>query len=162
MIFCIASLCDDPAPRHPPVQARKSAGRGKNPFLFAMLFEKNIEIFSAPNPSVLCVFSICLPPFRGWTGGGSREAGSWQTDTGRELIGDQTFTAAASGWTAAGSGAFGESDLKFYTMSIAEGMSSQTGAYSFKASRVWGEHAASEFTPVHIRIPTILYLGLHT
>lgn len=100
--------------------------------------------------------------FRGWTGGGSREAGSWQTDTGRELIGDQTFTAAASGWTAAGSGAFGESDLKFYTMSIAEGMSSQTGAYGFKASRVWGEHAASEFTPVHIRIPTILYLGLHT
>lgn len=100
--------------------------------------------------------------FRAWTGGGSRKAGSWQTDTGRELIGDQTFTAAASGWTAAGSGAFGESDLKFYTMSITGGASSQTGAYGFKASRVWGEHAASEFTPVHIRIPTILYLGLHT
>ena len=73
--FCIASLCDDPAPRPPPVQARKSAGRGKNPFLFAMLFEKNIEIFSDPNPSVLCVFSICLPPFRAWTGGGGSAGG---------------------------------------------------------------------------------------
>ena len=117
---------------------------------------------NAANPTGLYVPKLSDQFFRAWTGGGSREAGSWQTDTGRELIGDQTFTAAASGWTAAGSGAFGESDLKFYTMSIAEGMSSQTGAYSFKASRVWGEHAASEFTPVHIRIPTILYLGLHT
>ena len=39
-----------------------------------MLFEKNIEIFSDPNPSVLCVFSICLPPFRAWTGGGTAGA----------------------------------------------------------------------------------------
>ena len=45
-----------------------------------MLFEKNIEIFSDPNPSVLCVFSICLPPFRAWTLGAGREAGSWQQD----------------------------------------------------------------------------------
>ena len=66
----IASPCAEPAARFPPVQARKRAGRGKNPFLFAMLFEKNIEIFSDPNPSVLCVFSICPPPFRGWTGAG--------------------------------------------------------------------------------------------
>ena len=61
----------EPASRPPPpVHPRKSAGRGKNPFLFTMLFEKNIEIFSDPNPSVLCVFSICLPPFRAWTGAG--------------------------------------------------------------------------------------------
>ena len=28
--FCIASLCDDPAPRPPPVQARKGGGYHKN------------------------------------------------------------------------------------------------------------------------------------
>ena len=140
-----------------PVQARKSAGRGKNPFLFAMLFEKNIEIFSAPNPSVLCVFSICLPPFRAWTGTG--EAGSWQADTGRELTGDQTFTAAAEGWLAMGFGVFGASTLEFDAMAITGGTLSPTGAYSFRASRVWGEHTGVEFAPVHIWQPCIVYLG---
>ena len=80
-MFRIASCCQLPASRPAPgLHPRKGAGRGKNPFLFAMLFEKNIEIFSDPNPSVLCVFSICLPPFRAWTLGAGREAGSWQQD----------------------------------------------------------------------------------
>lgn len=30
------------------------------------------------------------------------------------------------------------------------------------ASRVWGaEHAGEEFAPTHIRLPVILYLGIH-
>ena len=151
-----------PAFSIPCTQARKGGGQMEKTHNTEGLGAENISMFFSNSIANKKGFLPRPARFRGWTGGGSREAGSWQTDTGRELIGDQTFTAAASGWTAAGSGAFGESDLKFYTMSIAEGMSSQTGAYSFKASRVWGEHAASEFTPVHIRIPTILYLGLHT
>lgn len=32
----------------------------------------------------------------------------------------------------------------------------------FDAARVWGEHAATEFSPAHVRLPVILYLGLST
>ena len=95
--------------------------------------------------------------FRAWTGSG--EAGSWQADTGRELTGDQTFTAAAEGWLAMGFGVFGVSTLEFDTMAITGGTSSPTGAYSFRASRVWGEHTGVEFAPVHIWQPCIVYLG---
>ena len=95
--------------------------------------------------------------FRAWTGSG--EAGSWQADTGRELTGDQTFTAAAEGWLAMGFGVFGASTLEFDTMAITGGTSSPTGAYSFRASRVWGEHTGVEFAPVHIWQPCIVYLG---
>lgn len=95
--------------------------------------------------------------FRGWTGTG--EAGSWQADTGRELTGDQTFTAAAEGWVATGSGAFGASTLDFNTLAITGGTSSQTSAYNFRASRVWGNHSGVEFAPVHIWQPCIVYLG---
>lgn len=95
--------------------------------------------------------------FRAWTGTG--EAGSWQADTGRELTGDQTFTAAAEGWLAMGFGVFGASTLEFDTMAITGGTSSPTGAYSFRASRVWGEHTGVEFAPVHIWQPCIVYLG---
>ena len=95
--------------------------------------------------------------FRGWTGTG--EAGSWQADTGRELTGDQTFTAAAEGWLATGSGAFGASTLDFNTLAITGGTSSQTSAYNFRASRVWGNHSGVEFAPVHIWQPCIVYLG---
>ena len=95
--------------------------------------------------------------FRAWTGTG--EAGSWQADTGRELTGDQTFTAAAEGWVATGSGAFGASTLEFNTLAITGGTLSQTSAYNFRASRVWGNHSGVEFAPVHIWQPCIIYLG---
>ena len=37
---------------------------------------------------------------------------------------------------------------------------SQTSAYNFRASRVWGaEHTGTEFSPVHVSIPAVLYLG---
>ena len=101
--------------------------------------------------------SSCPAPFRAWTGTG--EAGSWQADTGRELTGDQTFTAAAEGWLAMGFGVFGASTLEFDTMAITGGTLSPTGAYSFRASRVWGEHTGVEFAPVHIWQPCIVYLG---
>ena len=109
---------------------------------------------------MLCLFYSCPPRFRAWGQGASREAGSWQADTGRELTGDQTFTSAANGWTAYGYGAFGESDKTFNTMAMTGGTMSQTSAYNFRASRVWGaEHTGTEFSPVHVSIPAVLYLG---
>ena len=112
---------------------------------------------NAANPTGLYVPKLSEQFFRAWTGTG--EAGSWQADTGRELTGDQTFTAAAEGWLAMGFGVFGASTLEFDAMAITGGTLSPTGAYSFRASRVWGEHTGVEFAPVHIWQPCIVYLG---
>ena len=106
---------------------------------------------NAANPTGLYVPNLSEQFFRAWTGTG--EAGSWQADTGRELTGDQTFTAAAEGWLAMGFGVFGASTLEFDAMAITGGTLSPTGAYSFRASRVWGEHTGVEFAPVHIWQP---------
>ena len=140
-----------------PVQARKSAGRGKNPFLFTMLFEKNIEIFSDPNPSVLCVFSICLPPFRAWTGR-SREAGSWATDQMRAItgVGAEGLTDAAAHIT----GAFFSS----YAVKVGGfvGATETSAVYAcanvFDSSRVVPTGPVT--VPPHVWQPIILYLGL--
>ena len=149
-----ASCCQLPASRPAPdVHARKRAGRGKNPFLFAMLFEKNIEIFSDPNPSVLCVFSICPPRFRAWVQGTGREAGSSQTDTGRNATGaidTATFMENIYGVlyaTPIGNSVSGV------------GVDDQKDCLNIDLARVWGEHAGTEFAPIHIRIPVVLYLG---
>ena len=63
-----------------PVQARKGAGRGKNPFLFAMLFEKNIESFSERQPVGVMSFLLLPPAFprvdgRGGPGSGELAGG---------------------------------------------------------------------------------------
>ena len=77
MMFRIASACHSPASRPAPsVQARKGAGRGKNPFLFAMLFEKNIESFSERQPVGVMSFLLLPPAFPrvdAWGGPGSGE-----------------------------------------------------------------------------------------
>ena len=162
MMFRIASCCQLPASRPAPgLQARKSAGRGKNPFLFAMLFEKNIEIFSDPNPSVLCVFSICLPPFRAWTGGG-RGAGSSQSDAMQNVTGEiwdfpvtapMTFLATSGAFTRPGNT---ESILlqALYTSMAEIGYGD---GVALDISRV--VRTSTETRPANIAIPIILYLG---
>ena len=157
----IASPCAEPAARFPPVQARKRAGRGKNPFLFAMLFEKNIEIFSDPNPSVLCVFSICPPPFRACTGEVAQAGGSTQ-DTGRNVVASWT-----TGWEAYFVPTIAPTGAAFTTVGNAFELTNGFGQRveqpfyaGIDASRVWGEHAGAEFAPTHVCIPVIIYLGI--
>mgnify|MGYP006905533339 CR=1 FL=1 len=104
----------------------------------------------------MCLFYL-PPAFPSLDGDGRGR--KLQADTGRELTGDQTFTAAAEGWLAMGFGVFGASTLEFDAMAITGGTLSPTGAYSFRASRVWGEHTGVEFAPVHIWQPCIVYLG---
>ena len=152
VILRAASPCHPPASRPAPcVHPPKSAGRGKNPFLFAMLFEKNIEIFSDPNPSVLCVFSICLPPFRGWTGG-SRTAGSAQEDAIRNIAGKLGETIHTELF-----------DGAFYIGSTTGTRSYPEGGYTagfpfLDASRV--VPTANENRPANVALPVALYIGL--
>ena len=72
----IASPCAEPAARFPPVQARKGERQGRNPFLFAMLFEKNIETFFERQPFAAICLSLPPPAFPSldvWGGPGGRE-----------------------------------------------------------------------------------------
>ena len=163
VILRVSSLCHAPASSMlPPVQLRKRAGRGKNPFLFAMLFEKNIEIFSDPNPSVLCVFSICLPPFRAWTGGW-RGAGSSQSDAMQNITGaiwdfpvtaPMTFLATSGAFTRPGST---ESALLQSLYSSMNEIGYGDGV-TLDVSRV--VRTSTENRPVNVAVPTMLYLGI--
>lgn len=116
-----------------------------------MLFEKNIEIFSAPNPSVLCVFSICLPPFRSWTGGSIEDAGAWHSDETRNITGQFNTTDCAVGGA---SGAFATSGTG--TRAPQTETVSNT-VVTFDASRV--VPTGPENVPVHVLQPVIIYLG---
>ena len=159
-----ASPCQLPASRPAPCpQARKGERRGKNPFLFAMLFEKNIEIFSAPNPSVLCVFSICLPRFRAWTGsvgsaGTHHDAGlpeiSGAFGVRGTMIIDNSIIEA--------NGAFRITetsyDVNYASFQVSSNLSSQ--GCTFYASRnnvIYG--SSPTVMPASVNLPAILYLG---
>ena len=157
-----------PALPAPPVQARKSAGRGKNPFLFAMLFEKNIEIFSAPNPSVLCVFSICLPPFRAW-GQGTGDAGGYNAPGLPNIqgvsSGDNCLTTHVLSigpvWTGplrVGYNLESAGEVYERRANPYEGL---YGGMQFDASRANAIYGASPTVmPPSVNVPCITYLGL--
>jgi len=91
--------------------------------------------------------------FRAWTGGGDREAGSSQTDTGRNatgIIDTATWMRDVSGVlyaTKAGRAVSGT------------GIDDEYDCLNIDLARVWGEHAGTEFAPTHIRIPVVFYLG---
>ena len=47
-----------------------------------------------------------------------------------------------------------------------DGSYAQTGSeagqpteFYFDSSNIWGKHAGTEFAPIHIHIPVVLYLG---
>ena len=118
---------------------------------------------------MLCVFSICLPPFRGWTLGAGREAGSYQGDAIREITGstvtpplggglamDVTTVDSPTGPT--GSGAIqlfgGAPSVSCY--GTVAGNHWYRGL-SFLASRV--VPTGPENVPVHVLQPVIIYLG---
>ena len=133
MIFRISSRPQLPASLFPPsTQFRKGAA----------LFDNHIVF----NP-----FRLSLRPFRAWALGQSKDAGAWQTDTGREVSG--TF----GGFSPTPSGAFTSSNA---TQNIGAGNNHIYVLYTMAASLVLGnEHTGTEFTPSHVWQPIILYLG---
>ena len=77
VILRVSSLCHAPASSMlPPVQLRKGERQGKNPFLFAMLFEKNIETFFERQPFAAICLSLPPPAFPSLDGGRNRRSSS--------------------------------------------------------------------------------------
>ena len=95
-------------------------------------------------------------PFRAWTLGAGREAGEWQADAIRNIIGQLVSIwsyqdalpggTGALSWTTSGEGGF-----------TANSKSTMQGI-TFDASRI--VPTATENRPVNVAIPVILYLGL--
>ena len=108
---------------------------------------------NAANPTGLYVPNLSEQFFRAWVQGTGREAGSSQTDTGRNATGaidTATFMENIYGVlyaTPIGNSVSGV------------GVDDQKDCLNIDLARVWGEHAGTEFAPIHIRIPVVLYLG---
>ena len=109
---------------------------------------------------MLCVFSICPPPFRAWTGEVAQAGGSTQ-DTGRNVVASWT-----TGWEAYFVPTIAPTGAAFTTVGNAFELTNGFGQRveqpfyaGIDASRVWGEHAGAEFAPTHVCIPVIIYLG---
>ena len=110
---------------------------------------------------MLCLFYSCPPRFRSWTLGAG-EAGVNLVDTGRTLTASWT-----TGWAQSfiptvytGGAVYAETSTATQASVTATDPVIQPFHVVFDAARVWGEHAATEFSPAHVRLPVILYLGL--
>lgn len=111
---------------------------------------------NAANPTGLYLPSCGEQFFRGWTSGTGREAGEWQADAIRNIIGQLVSIwsyqdslpggTGALSWTTSGEGGFTTS-----SKSTMQGI-------TFDASRI--VPTATENRPVNVAIPVILYLGL--
>ena len=111
---------------------------------------------NAANPTGLYVPKLSDQFFRGWTLGAGREAGSWQQDAIRNILGQlgsiwsykNTLPGGtgALSWTTSGEGGFAASSE--ITMQ----------GVTFDASCV--VPTAEEDRPVNVALPVILYLGL--
>ena len=118
---------------------------------------------NAANPTGLYVPNLSEQFFRGWTPGAG-EAGVNVVDTGRTLTASWT-----TGWAQSfiptvytGGAVYAETSTATQASVTATDPVIQPFHVVFDAARVWGEHAATEFSPAHVRLPVILYLGLPT
>ena len=123
---------------------------------------KNVSMFFSNSIANRKGFLPCLSPFRGWTGGAGREAGSWQGDairnvTGSAGIGGQTglaYPLAMDGNTGA---LCPQGEKGTHSLSTMTSVSTY-GGLVFDASHA--VPTAAENRPVNVALPVILYLGL--
>ena len=119
---------------------------------------KNVSMFFSNSIANRKGFLPCLSPFRAWTSGAGREAGSWATDQMRAItgVGAEGLTDAAAHIT----GAFFSS----YAVKVGGfvGTTETSAVYAcanaFDSSRVVPTGPVT--VPPHVWQPIILYLGL--
>ena len=98
-----------------------------------------------------------LSPFRAWTQGGDREAGSWQGDTMRNLNGSVGNTLRSGVIT--DTGVF-VSHQATYAMRAQDGGALPIYIEGFNFYAAEQVSTAPENRPVNVALPVILYLGL--
>ena len=102
-------------------------------------------------------------PFRAWTGGAGREAGSWQSDAIRELSGRIDLSRMGSAYTSEASPSTGVLQIEKDALPglLTSNSASEFwmwGKASFSASRV--APTANENRPANVALPVALYIGL--
>ena len=103
-----------------------------------------------------CVFSSYHPPFRAWTQGGDREAGSTQGDTIRNLNGNVGNTLRSGAIT--DTGVF-VSHQATYAIRAQDGGALPIYIEGFNFYAAEQIPTAPENRPINIAVPVILYLG---
>ena len=143
----ISSRPQAPASRSwPSTQARKGRGPGHNR-------RKHYAIFKE------------LPPFRAWTLGTGREAGSWGRDEIRDIVGKVQFNGYTTsgggtgimGVASAATGALNATGTSTYAAGLSTYSAAGATTLDFSASEVVPTGPMN--VPPHIWQPIILYLG---
>ena len=112
---------------------------------------------NAANPTGLYVPKLSEQFFRGWTLGASREAGSWQSDTVREVYG--SIDGRNSWHYVQGTGPFAiKGVVNYYLAQLVEGGDGTFASFDFRLSR--SVPTGPVTVPPHVWQPFIIYLGL--
>ena len=148
----IASPCQLPASLPvPPVHARKGGGQMEKTHNTEGLGSENISMFFSNSIVNRKGFLPRPALFRAWTGGGDREAGSWQSDALQSHEHDIPTYAGISGTRATLIDDKGNLNQSNITLDVGRFYTYPTGP----SGRI-----AAESRPVNISVPAILYLGL--
>ena len=157
-LFRVSHLPDNSRPPGPPRTSKlgKAGGRSKKDITPTGCLSEKLSMFFSNSIANKKGFLPRPAPFRGWTLGAGREAGSWQQDAIRNILGQlgsiwsykNTLPGGtgALSWTTSGEGGFAASSE--ITMQ----------GVTFDASCV--VPTAEEDRPVNVALPVILYLGL--
>ena len=98
--------------------------------------------------------------FRNWAPGSSKQSGTYEHDTGRNLEGSFRPSAHGTGYENLSKGIFFDkvSDVSL----AAQGSQGAVRVIGFSAEKNWGVHAGQEFAPTHVWQPLMIYLGRPT
>lgn len=98
--------------------------------------------------------------FRNWGPGSSKQPGTYEHDTGRNLEGSFRPSAHGTGYENLSKGIFFD---KISDVSLAaQGSQGTVRVIGFSAEKNWGVHAGQEFAPTHVWQPFVIYLGRPT
>ena len=121
-------------------------------------FRKNL--LPLPNHRPELGFWGCRKSFRNWGPGSSKQPGTYEHDTGRNLEGSFRPSAHGTGYENLSKGIFFD---KISDVSLAaQGSQGTVRVIGFSAEKNWGVHAGQEFAPTHVWQPFVIYLGRPT
>ena len=99
-------------------------------------------------------------PFRGWTGGAGREAGSWQGDAVQTGITTMTIRALSGGSGSLAGPAAMQGNITISSVGYANAIAPEANETAYLATV--NQRVAPETRPVNVSLPVCMYLGLHT